>query len=137
MVKNLQQITKLTALNCNKTVRKSNTLNEIRKSDFTYAEYRLLCIFLAHFKMRPINPKDVDMGKDPVYDNSISFLLSDYGKIAGLKRIQRTDFEKSNNNITKKTVILKDDGDLSARSSVYRCTYLSERVRCTVCHNEM
>lgn len=115
MEKNRNQITKLTALNCNKTVRKSNALNEIRKSDFTYAEYRLFCIFLAHFKMRPINPKDVDMGKEPIYDNSISFLLSDYGKIAGLKRIQRTDFEKQINNITKKTVYIEnDDGELSA-----------------------
>ena len=115
MVKNRNQITKLTALNCNKTVRKSNILNEARKSDFTYAEYRLFCIFLAHFKMRPINPKDVDMGKEPIYDNSISFLLSDYGKLAGLKRIQRTDFEKQINNITKKTVYIEnDDGELSA-----------------------
>lgn len=115
MGKNRNQITKLAALNCNKTVRKSNTLNEIRKADFTYAEYRLFCIFLAHFKMRPINKKDVDMGKDPIYDNSVSFLLSDYAKVAVLKKMQKADFEKQIGNIMQKTVCIEnDDGELSA-----------------------
>lgn len=75
-----------------KTVRKSNVLNEVRNSDITTAEYRLFCIYLAHFKM-----------KEPD-NNTVTFNLSDYARIVGLDRPRKPDIEKQAQNILSRSV---------------------------------
>lgn len=77
-------------LDISKTVRKSNVLNEMRNATTSMAEYRLFCIFMAHFNMKG--------------DNVITFKLSDYAAIVGLKRPRREDLAQQANSIVATTL---------------------------------
>lgn len=90
-----------------KTVRKSNTLNEIRNSDITTYEYRLFCIYLAHFKMN-----------DPD-DNTVTFNLSDYTKIVGLDRPRPRDIDNQAKNILSRSVRVRNADGGFDRYSIF------------------
>lgn len=91
------------------TVRKSNVLNEMRNSSTSTTEYRLFCVFLSQFKMDPINKKEIERAEkigetvDPIYDNTVTFSLSDYAKLMNLDRPRRTDIEKQAKYLVSRT----------------------------------
>lgn len=82
-------------LDAKKTVKKSNVLNELRNANASLVEYRLFCVYLAH----------LPMGSD---SNTVTFRLSDYAKIAGLKRPRKDDLEAQSENLISMTA--KVDG---------------------------
>lgn len=96
-----------TNLSIRKTVRKSNALNEIRNSDITTSEYRLFCIYLAHFKMTDPN------------DNTVTFNLADYSKIVGLDRPRKNDIENQAKNILSRSVQIEGDDGGFTRYSLF------------------
>ena len=87
---------KAVELDIKKTVKKSNVLNEMRQSDMTLVEYRLFCIYLAHFSIA--NDK-----------NELVFKLSDYVAITELNGFKKRDLERQAVNLVKTTVKLAND----------------------------
>lgn len=73
-------------LDQNKTVKKSNVLNELRNANASLVEYRLFCVYLAHLPMNST-------------DNLVTFTLADYARIAGLKRPKKDDLEEQSDNL--------------------------------------
>lgn len=91
-------------LDVNKTVKKSNILNELRNANATLVEYRLFCVYLAH----------LSLNKD---DNVVTFTLADYARIAGLKRPRKEDLEVQSTNLLKMTALIDNpDGGFSNRT---------------------
>lgn len=91
-----------TKLDITKTVRKSNIINEFRNANTSMAEYRLFCIYLAHFNMNDEN------------NNTVTFSLSDYTRIVGLDRPRKTDIENQANSIVSRTAQIDNpDGGFS------------------------
>lgn len=90
-----------TKLNMNKTVKKSNSLNEIRNADVTSVEYKLFCVYLAH----------IAMNSD---DNKVTFTLSDYVQLANLGRVRHSNMQEHAKIIVSKTMTIKNkDGGFS------------------------
>ena len=99
-VKALQPI----ELDVNKTVKKSNILNELRNANASLVEYRLFCVYLAH----------LSLNKD---DNVVTFTLADYARIAGLKRPRKEDLEVQSTNLLKMSALIDNpDGGFSNRT---------------------
>lgn len=93
-----------TRLDLQKTVKKSNVLNEIRNANATMAEYRLFCVYLAHLSMNSDN-------------NRVTFSLADYARIAGLDRPRRADIKAQAENIVGTTATLEnEDGGFTVYS---------------------
>lgn len=91
-------------LDINKTVKKSNILNELRNANASLIEYRLFCVYLAH----------IPMNSD---DNVVKFSLSDYAKIAGLDRPRYLDLKAQAENMVGMTATIEnDDGGFSVYS---------------------
>ena len=89
-------MSKAVELDIKKTVKKSNVLNEMRQSDMTMVEYRLFCIYLAHFS--------IDNDK-----NELVFKLSDYAAITDLNSFKKRDLERQAVNLVRATVKLAND----------------------------
>lgn len=73
-------------LDVQKTVKKSNILNELRNANASLVEYRLFCVYLAHLQMNNDS-------------NVVTFTLADYTRIAGLKRPRAYDLEEQSDNL--------------------------------------
>ena len=64
----------------------------MRNATTSMAEYRLFCVYLAHFNMNDAN------------DDTVTFKLSDYAKIVELKRPRKEDLEAQAQNIVSTTL---------------------------------
>ncbi len=83
-------------LDIKKMVKKSNVLNEMRQSNMTMIEYRLFCIYLAHFS--------IDNNT-----NELVFKLNDYAAITNLSGLKKRDLERQAENLIRTAVKLAND----------------------------
>jgi plasmid replication initiation protein len=91
-------------LDVNKTVKKSNILNEIRNANASLVEYRLFCVYLAHLSLKS-------------EDNVVTFSLMDYARIAGLDRPRYLDLKaQAHNMVGLSAAVPNEDGGFSVYS---------------------
>ena len=94
----------MTELDIQKTVKKSNILNEMRNANASMAVYRLFCVYLAHL---PMNSDS----------NRVEFTLADYARITGLDRPRSVDIKVQAENVVATTAtIMNLDGGFDVYS---------------------
>ena len=100
-------MTKAVKLDIKRTVKKSNVLNEMRNATTTMVEYRLFCVYLAHFSL-------------DASTNEIVFKLSDYASITNLDSLKKRDIEKHAESIVGTTIKLSNDSGGFSTYSVFK-----------------